>query len=103
VRGTLGVALSSLNTEPLRDAYTYRATIAVGADTQGLLNPTLNTTLAGQSFVVTTPTAGLAFVQLGLYGTVRVNENIYAYAGLAGEFRNAQTLYGGSLGLRVLF
>jgi outer membrane autotransporter protein len=103
VRGTLGVALSSLNTEPLRDAYTYRATIAVGADSQGLLNPTLNTTLAGQSFVVTTPTAGAVFVQLGVYGTLRLDDNIYAYAGLASELRNAQTLYGGSLGLRVLF
>jgi outer membrane autotransporter protein len=103
VRGTLGVALSSLNTEPLRDAYTYRASIAVGADSQGLLNPTVNSTLAGQSFVVTTPTAGAVFVQVGVYGTFRLDDNIYAYAGLAGEFRNAQTLYGGSVGLRVHF
>ena len=103
VRGTLGVALSSLNTEPLRDIYTYRAIIAVGADSQGLLNPTLNTTLAGQPFVVTTPTAGAVFVQLGLYGTLRLDDNVYAYAGLASELRNAQTLYGGSVGLRVLF
>lgn len=103
VRGTLGVAMSSLNTQPLRDIYTYRAIIAVGADSQGLLNPTLNTTLAGQPFVVTTPTAGAVFVQLGLYGTLRLDDNIYAYAGLAGELRNAQTLYGGSLGLRISF
>ncbi len=103
VRGTLGVALSSLNKDPLRDTYTYRASVAVGADSQGLLNPTLNTTLANQSLALTTPTAGALFVQAGLYGTVRVDDNIYAYAGLAGELRNAQTLYGGSIGLRIQF
>ena len=103
VRGTLGVALSSTDKDPLRDTYTYRATLAVGADSQGLLNPNLNATLVGQPFVVTTPTAGAMFVQVGVYGTLRLDDNIYAYAGLAGEFRNAQTLYGGSLGLRVLF
>jgi autotransporter-associated beta strand protein len=103
VRGTLGVALSSLNKDPLRDTYTYRASIAVGAESQGLLNPSLNTTLANQSLVLTTPTAGTAFAQIGLYGTLRIDENIYAYAGLAGELRNAQTLYGGSVGLRIRF
>lgn len=103
VRGTLGVTLSSLNKNPLRDTYTYRASLAVGAESQGLLNPTLNTTLANQSLALTTPTAGTAFAQIGLYGTFRIDENIYAYAGLAGELRNAQALYGGSVGLRIRF
>jgi hypothetical protein len=43
------------------------------------------------------------FVQVGLYGTWRIDDNIYAYAGLAGEVRSAQTLYGGSVGLRIQF
>jgi hypothetical protein len=64
---------------------------------------TLNTTLANQSLPLTIPTAGALFVQAGFYGTVRVDDNIYAYAGVVGEVRNAQTLYGGSIGLRIQF
>jgi len=103
VRGVIGVAAGSLNKDPLKDDYTYRANIAVGADTSGLLNPTLNTTLGGFSSSVTTATAGSAFVQVGLYGTVKVADNAYAYAGVSGEARSGQTLYGGSVGLRVAF
>jgi autotransporter-associated beta strand protein len=103
VRGVIGVAAGSLNKDPLKDHYTYRANVAVGADTTGLLNPTLNTTLGGFSSSVTTATAGSAFVQVGLYGTVKIADNAYAYAGVSGEARSAQTLYGGSVGLRVAF
>ena len=103
VRGVLGVAAGSLNKDPLKDEYTYRANIAVGADTSGLLNPTLNTTLGGYSSSVTTATAGSAFVQVGLYGTVKIADNTYAYAGVSGEARSGQTLYGGSVGLRMAF
>ena len=103
VRGVLGVAAGSHNKDPLKDEYTYRANIAVGADTSGLLNPTLNTTLGGYSSSVTTATAGSAFVQVGLYGTVKIADNAYAYAGVSGEARSGQTLYGGSVGLRMAF
>jgi len=103
VRGVLGVAAGSLNKDPLKDEYTYRANVAVGADTSGLLNPTLNTTLGGYSSTVTTATAGSAFVQVGLYGTVKISDNAYAYAGVSGEARTGQTLYGGSIGLRIAF
>jgi hypothetical protein len=75
----------------------------VGADSAGLLNPTLNTMLSGYSNSVTTATAGSAFVQVGLYGTVKVADNAYAYAGVSGEARSGQTLYGGSVGLRTAF
>jgi hypothetical protein len=103
LRGVIGVAAGSLNKDPLKDDCTYRANIAVGADTSGLLNPTLNTTLGGYSSTVTTATAGSAFVQVGLYGTVKIADNAYAYAGVSGEARSGQTLYGGSVGLRVAF
>ena len=101
VRGVIGVAAGSLNKAPLKDEYTYRANIAVGADTSGLLNPTLNTTLGGYSSSVTTASAGSAFVQMGLYGTVKVADSAYAYAGVSVEARTGQTLYGGSVGLRM--
>ena len=103
VRGVIGVAAGSLNKDPLKDDYTYRANVAVGADTSGLLNPTLNSTLGGYSSSVTTATAGSTFVQVGLYGTVKITDNAYAYAGVSGEARSGQTLYGGSVGLRVAF
>ena len=103
VRGVIGVGAGSLNKDPLKDEYTYRANLAIGADSQGLLNPTLNTTLGGYSSSVTTPAAGSTFVQAGLYGTVKVADSAYAYAGVSAEARTGQTLYGGSVGLRVAF
>ena len=103
VRGMIGVAAGSLNKDPLKDDYTYRANMAVGADTSGLLNPKLNTTLGGYSSTVTTATAGSAFLQVGFYGTVKISDNAYAYAGVSGEARTGQTLYGGSVGLRIAF
>jgi outer membrane autotransporter protein len=103
LRGMIGVAAGSLNKDPLKDDYIYRANIAVGADTSGLLKPTLNTTLGDYSSSVTTATAGSAFVQVGLYGTVKISDNAYAYAGVSGEARTGQTLYGGSVGLHMAF
>uniref|UniRef100_UPI004047410B autotransporter-associated beta strand repeat-containing protein n=1 Tax=Orrella sp. TaxID=1921583 RepID=UPI004047410B len=103
VRAVIGIGAGSLNKDPLKAGYTYRANVAIGAESQGLLNPTLNTTLGGYSSSVTTPTAGSAFVQVGLYGTVKIADNAYAYAGVSGEARSGQTLHGGSVGLRVAF
>jgi uncharacterized protein with beta-barrel porin domain len=103
VRAVIGVGAGSLNKDPLKQGYTYRANLAIGADSQGLLNPSLNTTLGGFSSSVTTPTAGTTFVQAGLYGTIKVADSAYAYAGVSAEARTGQTLYGGSVGLRVAF
>jgi len=103
VRAVVGVGAGSLNKDPLKDEYTYRANLALGADSPGLLNPTLNTTLGGYSSSVTTPTAGSTFVQAGLYGTLKLADSAYAYAGVSAEARTGQTLYGGSVGLRVAF
>lgn len=103
VRGVVGVAVGSLNKDPLKADYTYRANIGVGADTQGLLNPTLNATVGGYTNSVTTATAGSTFLQVGLYGTAKVTDNAYAYAGVSGEARSGQTLYGAMVGLRIAF
>jgi len=103
LRAVIGVEAGSLNKDPLKQGYTYRANLAIGADSQGLLNPTLNTTLGGYSSSVTVPTAGTGFVQAGLYGTIKVADSAYAYAGVSAEARTGQTLYGGSVGLRVAF
>jgi autotransporter-associated beta strand protein len=103
VRGVIGVAAGSLNKDPFKEGYTYRANIGVGADTTGLLNPNVNTTLVGYTGNVTTPNAGAAFVQAGLYGTAKIADNAFAYAGVSAEARSGQTLYGGSVGLRIAF
>jgi len=42
-------------------------------------------------------------LQVGLYGTVNITDNAYAYAGVSAEARTGQTLYGGSVGLRMAF
>lgn len=103
VRGVVGVAVGSLNKDPLKDDYTYRANLALGADSQGLLNPALNTALGGYSTTVSVPTVGAAFVQAGLYGTMKMSDRMYGYAGVSAEARSGQTLYGGSVGLRFAF
>ena len=103
VRGVVGVAVGSLNKDPRKSDYTYRANIGVGADTQGLLNPTVNATVGGYTNSVTTATAGSTFVQVSLYGTAKVADNAYAYAGVSSETRSGQTLYGGMVGFRMAF
>ena len=103
VRGVIGAAVGSKTNNPMTDKYTYRAYVGVGADSSGLLNPTMNASLAGISTNITTPNAGAAFVQAGLYGTAKIAENAYAYAGLSGEARSGQTLGAVNAGVRIQF
>lgn len=103
VRGMLGVAAGSKANDPMVEQYTYRAYVGLGADSPGVLNPTLNASLAGIDTNITTPKAGATFVQAGLYGTAKVGDNAYAYAGLSGEARSGQTLGVVNAGLRVRF
>jgi hypothetical protein len=42
-------------------------------------------------------------VQAAVYGTARLGENAYGYAGLSIEARNGLTVAGGSLGVKVEF
>ena len=46
---------------------------------------------------------GSTFAQAGLYGTVKLADNAYGYAGVAGEFRSGSTLGNITVGLRVQF
>ena len=103
VRGVLGVAAGSKETNPMTESYTYRAYVGVGANSSGLLNPTLNASLAGMGTNITTPNAGAAFVQAGLYGTAKIADNAYAYAGISGEARSGQTLGAVNVGVRIAF
>ncbi len=103
VRGAIGAAVGSKTNNPMTEKYTYRAYIGVGADSSGLLNPTMNASLAGLSTSITTPNAGAAFVQAGLYGTAKIADNAYVYAGLSGEGRSGQTLGAVNVGVKIQF
>jgi ubiquitin len=103
VRGVIGLAAGSKANNPMTAKNTYRAYVGVGADSSGLLNPTLNASLVGINTNITTPNAGTAFVQAGLYGTAKMSENTFAYAGISGEARSGQTLGTVNVGLKVQF
>jgi outer membrane autotransporter protein len=103
VRGVIGLAAGSKANNPMTAKNTYRAYVGIGADSSGLLNPTLNASLAGIGTNITTPNAGTAFVQAGLYGTAKMSENTFAYAGISGEARSGQTLGTINLGLKLQF
>jgi uncharacterized protein with beta-barrel porin domain len=103
VRGVLGVAAGSKASDPMTEKYTYRAYVGVGADSSGVLNPTLNASMAGMGTNITTPNAGTTFVQAGLYGTAKLSDNAYAFAGLSGEARSGQTLGAVNVGIRIQF
>jgi hypothetical protein len=103
VRGVLGIAAGSKVNDPMSEKLTYRAYVGLGVDSSGLLNPTLNASLAGMGTNITTPNAGTTFVQAGLYGTAKLSDNAYAFAGLSGEARSGQTLGAVNVGLRVQF
>ena len=103
VRGMLGLASGSKANNPMTEQYTYRAFVGVGADSSGVLNPTMAASLAGTSININTPNAGTTFVQAGLYGTAKFADNAYAYAGLSGEARSNQTLGTVNVGLRFQF
>lgn len=49
VRGALGIAAGSKTNNPLTEDFTYRAYVGLSADSSGLLNLTLNASLAGIS------------------------------------------------------
>jgi hypothetical protein len=103
IRGVLGMTIGSKTTDPLKEQYTYRAFLGVGADSPSLLNPTMNASLAGFNTSISTPNAGATFVQAGLYGTAKIGKSTYAYAGISGEARNGQTLGALNAGLRIHF
>jgi hypothetical protein len=63
----------------------------------------LNASIAGIGTNISTPNAGSTFVQAGLYGTAKISDQAYAFAGLSGEARNGQTLGAVNVGVRIQF
>ena len=103
LRGLIGVTVGAKNKDPMVDEYTLKANIAVGADTNTLINPSLQANLANYSTTIQAASVGSSFVQAGLYGTLKFTNNGFVYAGIAGEARNGQTLGSVNLGAKLLF
>ena len=89
--------------DPLKEQTTYRVNVGLGVDSTNVLNPQLNASLAGMTTTINTPSAGAAFVQAGMYGTVKFADNAFAYAGVTAEARSGQVLAGGNIGVRIQF
>ncbi|MDF4002486.1 autotransporter-associated beta strand repeat-containing protein, partial [Luteibacter sp. PPL552] len=98
-----GVTMGSKAADPLASTLTWRAGIAVGADTGGLLDPTVHSTLAGQRFDTAAPGVGRGFVQLNANGTMRLGKGTYLYGGLTAEEGRRRSSYGVTAGIRVAF
>ena len=81
--------------------HAHRYNVEMGMDSTNVLNPQLNASLAGRITMINTPSAGAAFVQAGMYGTVKFADNASAYAGVTAEARSGQVLAGGNIGVRV--
>lgn len=103
VRGVIGLAAGSKASNPLVEKFTYKAYAGVGADTNNLINPSLDASLTGISTTIYAPNVGRTFVQAGLYGTAGFARNAYAYVGLSGEARRGATLGAVNAGVRVAF
>ncbi len=102
-RGLIGISTGTNAKDPMTETYTYKANLAVGTDTNTLINPTLTANLAGYGTTIQTPNVGNTFVQAGLYGTLKFADNAYAYAGITAEVRSRQTLEAINVGLKIQF
>ncbi|MGA7439529.1 MAG: autotransporter-associated beta strand repeat-containing protein [Luteibacter sp.] len=98
-----GVTLGSKATDPLASTLTWRAGVAVGADSGNLLDPTVHDTLAGQRFDTAAPGVGRGFVQLSANGTMRLAKSTYLYGGITAEDGARRSAYGVTAGVRVAF
>jgi autotransporter-associated beta strand protein len=98
-----GVAMGSKAADPLSTTLTWRAGVAVGADTGDLLDPTVHNTMSGQRFDTAAPGVGRGFVQLNANGTMRLGKSTYLYGGLTAEEGQRRSAYGVTAGVRVAF
>jgi outer membrane autotransporter protein len=103
LRGLMGISVGAKQKDPMIDKYTYKANIAVGADTNTLINPSMQANLASYGTTIQTANVGSSFVQVGIYGTVKFTNYSFAYAGFSGEARNGQSLGSVNLGAILHF
>jgi fibronectin-binding autotransporter adhesin len=102
-RVAAGVTLGSRADDPLASTFTWRASMALGADTAGLLNPRVRNKVAGLPFDTAAPGVGRGFAQLDANGTVRLSKQAYLYGGINTEARSHRSALGATAGVRLAF
>ena len=103
VRSMIGFSGKSLEQDPLKAAFTYQLSLAVGQDSGKLSRPQVDSQLAGLDVSTTSTHSGRQFVQTQLNGTVKVGKQSYLYGGVNGELAQGRSEYGASAGLRIAF
>jgi len=102
-RGVIGLALGSKSKDSMAEQSTYRVNVAVGADTNTLINPSLSASLASYGTVIQTANVGNMFLQADFYGTVKLRDSAFAFAGITGEVRSGQNLGSLNVGVKLQF
>ncbi|NWK78056.1 autotransporter domain-containing protein [Aquitalea sp. LB_tupeE] len=103
VRSMVGFSGKSLEQDPLKAAFTYQLSLAVGQDSGKLSRPQVNSQLAGIDLTTTSPHSGRQFVQTQLNGTLKIGKQSYLYGGVNSEMAQGRSEYGASAGVRVAF
>jgi fibronectin-binding autotransporter adhesin len=98
-----GLSLGSRADDPFASAFTWRASMALGADAGGLLDPTVRNAVAGLRFDTAAPGVGRGFAQVHANGTVRLGRQAYLYGGLNTEARSRRASLGATGGIRMVF
>ena len=102
-RALLGLNIGSEQQDPLSSEMTYRVGAALGADSRGMLSPTVQSTIESETFQTKAPAIGSGFVQLQANATLRLSHDAYLYGGLTDENGARRSSYGVTAGLRVSF
>jgi outer membrane autotransporter protein len=103
IRSMVGFSGKSLEQDPLKAAFTYQLSLAVGQDSGKLSRPQLDSQLAGMALTTTSTHSGRQFVQTQLNGTLKIGKQSYLYGGVNGELAQGRSEYGASAGLRIAF
>jgi autotransporter-associated beta strand protein len=102
-RALLGLNIGSEQQDPLSSEVTYRVGAALGADSRGMLSPTVQATIENETFQTKAATIGSGFVQVQANGTLRLSHDAYLYGGLTDENGARRSSYGVTAGVRVSF
>ncbi|WCE06284.1 autotransporter-associated beta strand repeat-containing protein [Pseudoxanthomonas sp. JBR18] len=98
-----GLNVGSAAQDPLASTVTFRVGAAVGREFGNTYNPTVDATLAGESFAVDAPAMGRNLYKLDASGTVRIGQRSYLYGGLGATQGHNRSSHEVNAGVRVQF
>jgi hypothetical protein len=97
-RALLGLNIGSEQQDPLSSEATYRVGAAWGADSRGMLSPTVRANIENETFQTKAPAIGSGFVQLLANAALRLGHGAYLHGGLTDGDGGRRSSYGGRLG-----